>query len=634
MLIPIQHENMRARRWPVITLVLIVINVACFLFTMARMDRESSKQAQVVRAHILILAASHPELEVKPETQELIDQVKAQRPELWKEMSSEFRPIADGWDAQMRMMVEKEQWQAEMERLEDEYAKLKTDNLAENYAFVPGRKNPISYLTANFLHGGWMHLIGNMWFLWLAGFVLEDVWGRPLYTVFYLLAGAGALQFYALLNPGSLTPTLGASGAVAGLMGAFLVRFPKIRIEMAWIWFSLLRFRVRLFRFKVPAYALLPFWFATEVLSGKLFGSSMGVAHWAHVGGFLFGAVFALGVRASGIEKALTAKVTEEMEYAHDPEIERATELIHSGRVQEATPILEAYVKAKPDSMDGWSLLQQSYWRRTELQAYMDASLKLLALHIEARDMESCERDVADYMKGGGKQLPPALWLELGAAYEKEQEWDRAVFEYENLATAYPALRDTVLAKLAAAHIYLNELQRPKDALRHYREAAQSLVSHADLSAKIESGIKEATAASQKLTITMEPAHANAAAAAASAGGWQGRGVSVASAGAESPSPEIMPTWAATANASATTAADHVVAAASSPEITPAWTPAKNSWSASPTTAPAVKAPGALKPSKPATWGSLNAPPVWGHGAKGDTVEKPSSIPGKDESST
>jgi len=92
---------------------------------------------------------------------------------------------------------------------------------------------PIAYLTANFLQGGWLHLIGNMWFLWLAGAILEDTWGRVIYPIIYLVAGAAALQFHAWLNPGSLAPTLGASGAVAALMGAFLVRFPKTKIEVA-----------------------------------------------------------------------------------------------------------------------------------------------------------------------------------------------------------------------------------------------------------------------------------------------------------------------------------------------------------------------------------------------------------------
>ena len=93
-----------------------------------------------------------------------------------------------------------------------------------------------------------------MWFLWLAGFVLEDTWGRWLYSAFYLIAGVAALQFYAWTNPGSITPTLGASGAVAALMGAFLVRFPKMKIEMAWLFF------LRIRTFKAPAWCLLPLW--------------------------------------------------------------------------------------------------------------------------------------------------------------------------------------------------------------------------------------------------------------------------------------------------------------------------------------------------------------------------------------
>ena len=184
---------------------------------------------------------------------------------------------------------------------------LSKTSIAEQYAFVPAQPTAISYLTANFLHGGWMHLIGNMWFLWLAGFVLEDVWGRWLYSAFYLIAGAAALQFYAWSNPGSITPTLGASGAVAALMGAFLVRFPKMKIEMAWL------FLFKLYRFKAAAYWLLPLWLFGEIFYGSLFGSSSGVAHWAHVGGFLFGALAALAIQHSGIEQKANKAIEDKL---------------------------------------------------------------------------------------------------------------------------------------------------------------------------------------------------------------------------------------------------------------------------------------------------------------------------------
>ena len=209
--------------------------------------------------------------------------------------------------------------QSEMDSLNDQYVKLSKTSIVEQYAFVPANRPPISYLTANFLHGGWMHLIGNMWFLWLAGFVLEDVWGRWLYSAFYLIAGAAALQFYAWSNPGSITPTLGASGAVAALMGAFLVRFPKMKIEMAWL------FLFKLYRFKAAAYWLLPLWLFVEIFYGSLFGSSSGVAHWAHVGGFLFGALAALAIQHSGIEQKTNKAIEEQMRGPMTPNSRRPT---------------------------------------------------------------------------------------------------------------------------------------------------------------------------------------------------------------------------------------------------------------------------------------------------------------------
>src|SRR5258708_9209228 len=122
-----------------------------------------------------------------------------------------------------------------------------------------------------FLHIGWLHLIGNMWFLWLAGFILEERWGRVIYPIFYLLAGIAASLVHTISDPSSIVPALGASGAVAALMGGFLARFPKLKIHMLWY---MLIFRVR---FKAPAYWLLPLWLLMEVFYGSLFGQASGI---------------------------------------------------------------------------------------------------------------------------------------------------------------------------------------------------------------------------------------------------------------------------------------------------------------------------------------------------------------------
>ena len=185
-----------------------------------------------------------------------------------------------------------------MDSLGTEYSKLAAASITERYAFIPAHPKPIAYFSSSFLHGGWLHLIFNMWFLWLAGFVLEDVWGRPLYLVFYLLAGIAATQLYAWASPGSLGASFGASGAVAGLMGAFLVRFPKLKIRLVWLFdFGLFGF----WPIWVRAYWLLPSVVGDGDLLRETAGRADGVAHWAHVGGFMFGALGALGSAVLGL---------------------------------------------------------------------------------------------------------------------------------------------------------------------------------------------------------------------------------------------------------------------------------------------------------------------------------------------
>jgi len=487
MLIPIKHENMTARRWPVVTLLLIAINTLVFLFTMTAMDNEAPELGEV-KSHILILAALHPELNLPPESQHLVDSFKKSHPDQWKHVQDPFRDIIDAYDARIRMTEDGSKLQAEMDSLNEQFVKMSATSIAEQYAFVPANPRPISYLTANFLHGGWLHLIGNMWFLWLAGFVLEDVWGRWLYPVFYLIAGATALQFYAWTNPGSITPTLGASGAVAALMGAFLVRFPKMKIEMAWLfWF-------RIYRFKAPAYWLLPLWLLGEIFYGTLFGSMSGVAHWAHVGGFVFGALAAVAIQHSGLEHKANKAIEEKIGWSAEPELERASDMMEHGQLTEALPLLTNYVAAKPNSLEAWSMLRQIATRQNDTKAYLDATVRTCALHLRAHEVEAAFQDYAEFVDSGGK-MPAATWLELCKGAEEKQEFERALSEYQQLAATYPAERQALTAQLSAARLCLKRLNRPKDALAFYQAAAVSPIPHLDWEQHIQSGIKEAKAA-------------------------------------------------------------------------------------------------------------------------------------------
>ncbi len=140
-------------------------------------------------------------------------------------------------------------------------------------------------LSSMFLHGSWFHLIGNMWFLWLFGNNVEDSMGRVRYVLFYLLSGLGAAATQTLLSPTSVVPMVGASGAISGVMGAYVILYPTVQVHM------LVVLVVFITRIVVPAYLMLGYWFLLQLVQGAAtLGSTGGVAFWAHVGGFVAGA--------------------------------------------------------------------------------------------------------------------------------------------------------------------------------------------------------------------------------------------------------------------------------------------------------------------------------------------------------
>jgi membrane associated rhomboid family serine protease len=146
--------------------------------------------------------------------------------------------------------------------------------------------------TSMFLHGGWLHIIGNMWFLWIFGDNVEDRLGHLRYLGFYLICGVGAGLVHTIFNWNSSLPSVGASGAISGVMGAYIVLFPRSRV------LTLIPLIIFWFTVELPAYLLLGYWFLIQFFSGL--GSlglkqAGGVAWWAHIGGFLLG-VFLIGV--------------------------------------------------------------------------------------------------------------------------------------------------------------------------------------------------------------------------------------------------------------------------------------------------------------------------------------------------
>src|SRR5574341_142375 len=139
-------------------------------------------------------------------------------------------------------------------------------------------------ITSMFLHGSWMHLLGNMWFLWIFGNNIEDSMGRLRFVAFYLLSGLAAAFGQVITSPASVIPMVGASGAISGVMGAYLILYPRVKV------YALVPIFIFITSIALPAWMMLGYWFLIQLVSGLLTGGDMGgVAFWAHIGGFVAG---------------------------------------------------------------------------------------------------------------------------------------------------------------------------------------------------------------------------------------------------------------------------------------------------------------------------------------------------------
>ena len=155
-----------------------------------------------------------------------------------------------------------------------------TDSVSSRHAIIPA---PLSLISSMFLHGGWMHLIGNMLYLWIFANNIEDAMGHRRFIVFYTLCGVIAALSHALTAPGSSIPMVGASGAISGVLGAYLLLYPRASVLVVvpiWVFLKFIR---------VPAALVLGFWFLIQVISRSLAGDGGGVAWFAHIGGFVAG---------------------------------------------------------------------------------------------------------------------------------------------------------------------------------------------------------------------------------------------------------------------------------------------------------------------------------------------------------
>jgi len=286
----------------------------------------------------------HPYLELNPEIKKLFfGERYTEEIEEW--LDSYRRKDPD----EIHLFQEEEQ--EELDALSQRLKNTLDDIPYRKWGFIPAKKSFLTLLTYMFIHGGWLHLIGNLFFLYLTGPFIEDVWGRPIYTAFYLLMGVLSALMFAQQYPNLKGPLIGASGAIAGVMGAFLIRYWKTKIHFFYMFFIFIRGT-----FKAPAWLMLPLWLLLEYFNASIMDKinpegGGGVAHWAHVGGFVCGAFVGVALKAFKVEeKYIHPKIEAQVSYVDEKfqALEEAMQKKRLGQLDEAYTLLLNAARKNP----------------------------------------------------------------------------------------------------------------------------------------------------------------------------------------------------------------------------------------------------------------------------------------------
>jgi membrane associated rhomboid family serine protease len=351
MIIPIGHEQNVVSRHPWVTYGIMILCVALFLLThfahQARVRQSVELLSEAVEYHL-----EHPYLQLDPRLQAIVwgDEPGAAGQALRAPGEKNGRGTPDGQFSALE--------QVELDGLTQTGFDALAATPLYRWGLVPADFSVVGLLTHMFLHVGWLHLLGNLLFLYLSAPFLEDAWGPRFFAGFYLASGIVAGSFFALRYPGLDAPLVGASGAVAGVMGTFMICHWNRKIRFCY-WFGM-GFRGT---FSSPAWVILPLWFLRELLAAQIMdrvapGSGGGVAYWAHVSGFGFGAVLAAGLRLSGWEgKILAAQRDDELTVLDNRNLDRAVENRARGKTDEAWALLAKEVGRNPGNADAvWAL--------------------------------------------------------------------------------------------------------------------------------------------------------------------------------------------------------------------------------------------------------------------------------------
>jgi membrane associated rhomboid family serine protease len=410
---PIGQES-TIRRWPVVTVWLIGIMAAIQIYNeftiksqkrdYTRAQRSYSTQYEEIKK--VYYRKYSPEI-TGADTDEdvrIINEFTREAPERIRELlaSGDLIPL------------DSDQYR-ELQKADAAVARTKQKFLWVHLGFVPNNPNPWSWITNIFVHGNLLHFLGNIIFFWFVGCNMEDRWGRLMYLFFFFAGGIAANFAHLITNIYSSEPAIGASGAIAALMGAFLIRFPCVPTRLFWVWFG---FTFRYGIITVPAYAGLIVWFIFQLI---LVTFHIGhIAFWAHIGGFLFGAGFTILLMMTGIDRRLNRQMEHKVEnlefkteYEITPEFQSALIAESRGDTDKAVRILKKESLRNPEHIELREVLGRLLMKQGRIHLGTIHLTKSVEADLTAGEIDSAVDTVQRILHAGGAKHIP------GQSFEK-----------------------------------------------------------------------------------------------------------------------------------------------------------------------------------------------------------------------
>jgi membrane associated rhomboid family serine protease len=452
--IPLGNEKSTVRRLPWVTFSIIILNVLIYLGTLPVLSKQEAETIDK-RMELLEYLEQNPSLLYdKAVRQKLVDEGIVPQQQ-WSTFDAQTRD-AEGIAKIYEEKIGEYQAARLRAELDVKIAALKQtleSHLYYKFGLAPnGKWSFYQLITCLFMHGGWLHLIGNMLFFFAVGFSLEDLWGRSTFLAFYLLAGIAA-TVPSLLYP-EVVPLIGASGAISGAMGAFLIRLPRAKIKIGWAFMPLsvfgliLTIRKRLFGIiNVPTYIYMPYYLVGQLLAWWMMrktGEVSGVAYTAHIAGFAFGMVFALLMKVTRVEeKIINPRIESKVSFSASPVVAEAFELMDKGNYAMAQGKLQSHLAVLPNDVGALMALIQVYQHAGNFEQVNQLFARVIRQHLTKGDKEAALYAYDSLLSAFPEdqvnpKLPVRDWMMI-CQYVRELDMPReAAVEYERIAKTCP----------------------------------------------------------------------------------------------------------------------------------------------------------------------------------------------------